>query len=131
MTRRLFTTICGAVLLSGVVAAQSRGSTADPVTGTWTGDLVPQGGDRTVAVTLELKHDGKGSVTGTVAGLPNPGDIKKGTFDRKSGALVLQLGRADSPSVLITLDGTLAKGAAEGRMSGEAGPGTFKLVKRK
>ena len=130
MTRRWLLAMCGFALLSASTAAQSGGSAPDPITGTWSGDLVLQEGDQRMPVTLQLKHDGKGAVTGTVAGFPNPGEVKKGTFDPKTGAIVLQLGRTDRSSVLISLEGTVAKGIATGRMSGENGPGTFKLSRK-
>ena len=132
MTRRFAIACC--LLLSAVSAlAQPQGRKAagkqDALTGTWTGELtVPPG---TLSVTLELKFDGKRAVTGTIAGLPNPGDVKTGTFDPKTGALKLQLGRSDGPAVLITLDGTVAKNTATGRVSGEPGDGEFKLTRKR
>jgi hypothetical protein len=130
MTRRVLAVICSALLVSASLVAQSRGGASDPITGTWTGELVPQGGDGSIAVTLQLEFDGKGAVSGTVSGFRNPGEVKKGTFDRKNGSLILQLGRTDAPAVLVTLDGTVAGNAASGRMSGENGPGTFKLARK-
>jgi hypothetical protein len=80
-------------------------------------------------VTLELKHDGKSNVSGTIAGMPNPGDVKAGsTFDSTTGALKLQLGKTDAPEVLLVLEGTVAKNAASGRVTGELS-GEFKLTK--
>jgi hypothetical protein len=110
--------------------AQSRGAKPDPITGTWTGELNPSGAPRPVAVTMELKFDGKGAVTGTFTGLPNPGDVKAGTFNPKTGALKLELGKKGDPEVRLVLEGTVVKGAATGRMSGEAGPGEFKIAKK-
>jgi hypothetical protein len=129
MTRSLLAAICIGLVLSSSLVAQSRGGATDPITGTWAGDLVPQGGDG-IPVTLQLKFDGKGAVSGTVSGFRNPGDVKKGTFDGKTGTLMLQLGRTDGTSVLVTLEGSVAKGAATGKMSGENGPGTFKLIRK-
>jgi hypothetical protein len=63
-------------------------------------------------------------------GLPNPGDVKSGTFDPKTGALKLQLGRSDGPAVLITLDGTVTRNTAAGKVSGEPGDGEFKLTRK-
>jgi hypothetical protein len=121
------------MLTAPATSAQSRGgkptAKSDPITGTWTGELVPpDGGSRPVK--MELKFDGK-SITGIVSGMPNPADVKAGsTFDPKTGALKLQLGRADGPAVLLTLEGTVAKGTASGKATGDGGGGTFKLTKK-
>jgi hypothetical protein len=121
----------GCVLLAATsLAAQSAGSKTDPITGTWTGTLLPKGDTNGHQVTLELKLDAKGNVTGTIAGFSNPGDVKKGTFDAKTGTLKLQLGRTGDGEVLLTLDGKVAKGTAAGSMSGEPGIGEFKLAKK-
>ena len=131
MTRRLFTvTVCCVLLSTASMLAQARGAQADPLTGTWTGELNPSGAPRPVAITMELKFDGKSAVTGTFSGLPNPGDVKAGTFNPKTGALKLELGKTGDGEVRLTLEGTVAKGAATGRLSGEAGPGDFKIAKK-
>src|SRR5690349_7003325 len=72
------------VLSSAVsLAAQSGGTTADPVSGTWKRD---NGGGG-----LELKFDGKGAVSGLVnPDSQTPGEIKTGTFDPKTSALTLE-----------------------------------------
>jgi hypothetical protein len=131
MTRRFVLTCC-LLLLPVSALAQSKDSkgaaTRDPLSGTWTGELDIPPGPR--SVTLVLKFDGKQTVSGTLAGLPHPGDVKKGTFDPKTGALKLQLGRNDSPAVLITLDGTVTKNTAAGTVSGEPGKGAFTLVRK-
>jgi len=127
MTRRWFVMACCALVTGTSMFAQSGGGKegADPVSGTWTGELAPPEG---VKVRLELKFDGKSKVSGTIAGFSNPGDVKTGTFDPKTGALKLQLGKKDDSAVLISLDGTVAKGQATGRVTGEVA-GDFKLEK--
>jgi len=112
------------------LAAQSRGAgkAPDAVTGTWKGELTPTGAPRSRPVTLELKHDGKGKVSGTMSGMPNPADVKAGTFDPKTGALKLQMGKEGDPAVLLVLEGKVAKNVASGRMSGED-TGEFTLKK--
>jgi len=57
----------------------------DPLSGTWTGDWGPSERDRNQA-TVELKWDGK-SLSGTVNPGPNAVELKKATFDPKSGAV--------------------------------------------
>ena len=131
MTRR-FAIACCLLLIPVSAFAQSRGTKdagkQDALTGTWTGELIAPPG--TMSVTLQLKFDGKSAVTGTIKGLPNPGDVKSGTFDPKTGAIKLQLGRSDGPAVLITLDGTVTKNSAAGKVSGEPGDGEFKLTRK-
>ena len=130
MTRRWFLVVCCVLLTAAPALAQSRGAKADPITGTWTGELNPSGAPRPVTVTMALKFDGKSTVTGTFTGLPNPGDVKAGTFNPKTGALKLELGKKGDPEVRLVLEGTVVKGAATGRLSGEAGPGEFKIAKK-
>jgi hypothetical protein len=81
-------------------------------------------------VTMELKFDGKSAVTGTVSGLPNPAEVKAGTFDPKNGALNLKLGKTSGPEVLLVLDGIVAKGEASGKVTGDGGGGEFKIKKK-
>jgi len=124
---------CCVLLSATSIFAQSPGAKAkaDPISGTWIGELVREGASDPIPVTLELKFDGKSAVSGTVSGLPNPADEKAGTFDPKTGALKLQLGRQGDGAVLLILEGTVAKGTATGRISGDTGPGTFKIAKKK
>jgi hypothetical protein len=79
---------------------------------------------------MQLKFDGKTAVSGTLTGLPSPGDVKTGTFDPKTGALKLQLGKQDDSTVLLVLEGTVVNGTAKGRVTGEDGVGEFKITKK-
>ena len=131
MTRRGCVALLVALALTAPLAAQSRGSkakAADPITGTWKGEILLTGAPRGRPVTLELKHDGKGAVSGTVTGLPNPADVKAGAFDPKTGALKLQLGKQGEAGVLLVFEGTVAKNTASGRVNGDA-TGDFKLTR--
>jgi hypothetical protein len=110
--------------------AQSRGAKTDPITGTWTGELAPKDAPRRMSVTMELKFDGKKAVSGTVAGLPNPADVKSGSFDPKTGALKLELGKQGENAVLLVLSGTVVKGTASGSVTGEGGGGDFKIARK-
>jgi hypothetical protein len=133
MTRRAAIIACCVLLSSMAVAAQSGGAKntkPDAITGTWSGELAPKNLDRPIAVTLSLKFDGKSAVSGTIKGLPNPGDVKSGTFDTKTGALKLQLGKAGDSAVLIVLEGKVIKGTATGTVTGDGGDGPFKLTKQ-
>ena len=129
MTRRVFITAC-CVLLSAIsMFAQSRGATRDPLTGTWTGELVPENGSDPISITMELKFDRKREVSGTFSGFPSSGEVKAGTFDPKTGALRLELGKQGESAVLLILEGTIIKGTATGRFTGER-TGEFKLTKK-
>ena len=111
-----------------IAPGQTKAAKPDPITGTWAGELSPQDAPRTMAVTMELKFDGKSAVTGTVSVFPNPADVKAGTFDPKTGALKLQLGKKDEAAVLLVLEGTVVKGTASGRVTGETA-GEFRIAK--
>ena len=124
---RLFAIGLCVVVLASPMLAQSRGAKADPLSGTWAGELTA--GERNRPITLVLKFDGKTKVTGTFTGMPKPGDVKSGTFDAKTGALKLDLGIEGDSAVRLTFEGTVAKDTASGRVSGEAN-GEFKLTKK-
>jgi hypothetical protein len=131
MTRRRFLVTCFVLLSATSMLAQTRGAKADPITGTWTGELSPQNESRRIPVTMELKFDGKSAVSGTASGLPNPADLKAGsTFNPKTGALKLLLGRAGDSAVLLTLEGTVVKGVATGKVTGDLEGGEFKITKK-
>ena len=133
MTRRLLVVFCCVMLIAATTFAQARSgksAKADPISGTWTGMLTPQNAPGPMSVTMELKFDGKSVVTGTVSGLPNPADVKMGTFDPKSGALKLQLGKTSDSAVLLVLEGTVVKGTASGKVNGDGGAGEFKITKK-
>ena len=126
MTRRTLVWMCCVLLSATSVLAQSRGAKTDPVSGTWTGELILE---RARSITLELKFDGKSKVTGTFTGLPRPGDVKAGTFDPKSGALKLDVGIQDDSAVRLVLEGKVVKGTATGKVTGEMS-GEFKIAKK-
>ena len=67
-------------------------------------------------------------MSGTITGFSNPGDVKAGTFDPKTGALKLQLGIEGDGAVRLVLDGKVEKDVATGQVSGEE-TGGFKLTK--
>ena len=131
MKRRRFVIACCVLLSATSMFAQARGAKAkaDPISGTWSGELLRGNASDNVPVTMELTFDGKSAVSGTVSGLPNPADVKAGTFDPKTGALKLQLGKTSDSAVLLVLEGTVVKGTATGRFSGDL-TGDFKIVKK-
>ena len=123
------------VLLIALFAAvpaftQSKTAKSDPVSGTWTGEMQLGHASGAYQIELVLKFDGSSAVTGTFTGLPSPGDVKKGTFDPKTGAIKLQLGKTGNDAVLITMEGTVAKNKATGKVDADGGAGTFSLSRR-
>jgi hypothetical protein len=131
MKRQWLAVLCCVAVLAPSIGAQSRNpkTRPDPISGAWAGELVWADKSRTVPITMELKFDGKGAVTGTVSGLPRPADVKGGSFDRQTGALKLQLGKTNEAAVLLVLEGTVAKGAATGKFTGDES-GSFTITKK-
>jgi hypothetical protein len=128
MTVKAFVIACCILALGAAWGQSGAAAVADPISGTWTGEFVPDGGEA-VPVTFQLQFDGKGSVSGTFTGLPTPGDVKTGTFDPTTGALKLELSKQGESIVRLVLEGTVANGTATGGITGE-GTGKFKLVKK-
>ena len=130
MTPKPIVMACCVLLSATTMFAQTGNAKAkaDPISGTWTGTLVLDE-SRTIPVTMELKFDGKSAVSGTVSGMPNPADVKTGTFDSKTAALKLQVGKKGDEAVLLVLDGTVVKDTATGRFTGEKS-GEFKITKK-
>lgn len=129
MKLRSLLVVCFVLLTAVPIAAQSGGTAADPLSGTWTGYMGP-GATPQFAITMELTFDGKAAVSGSLLGLPSPGEIKIGTFDPKTGALKLQAAPTGDSAVRLVLEGTVVLGAATGRVSGDNQTGTFKITKR-
>jgi hypothetical protein len=129
MTRRWFVMLCCVTIASAGLLAQSSAKT-DPITGSWTGEIKPENDAEGRPITLDLKFDGKSAVTGTLTGLPSPGDVKKGTFDPATGALKLELGKTGETDVLLTFDGKVADGKAICKVTGEISA-TLTLTKKR
>ena len=106
---------------------QTPGTTIDPISGTWTGDIGLTDANR-FPVTFELKYDGK-AIAGSVKG-PGTARLKAGTFDPTTDALRLELDVDDDgkPSPFI-FEGIAVNGVATGRVSGNNQVGTFKLAR--
>jgi hypothetical protein len=128
MTRREWAIVCGALVWScpPLIGAGQAGS---PISGVWKGELVPDDSDSPRRVTLTLKGESGGKVSGTMTGMPKPADVKAGTYDAKTGALKLSVGKAEAPAVLIVLEGKVAKDTASGKVSGEM-TGTFSITRQ-
>jgi hypothetical protein len=115
MTRRTLLISGVALLYAGFTFAQSA-ATVDPVTGTWGTDGMSF---------LELKYDGKASVTGTTIWRPGNGEaqrapIERGSFDPQTGALTLE-GSAKDES------GEMVRYRIEGKIQNGTASGTFRI----
>ena|SRR5688572_4560417 len=110
-------------LLFAVASFGQSGALADPISGTWTGE--PEG------VVFELKFDGESTVTGMVT--PQPGVLKVGTFDMKTGALKLE-GDTIAPDGVpcrFIMEGKVENGVATGVATcGTVKVADFKIVRK-
>jgi len=104
--------------------AQSRGATADPVSGTWT-----EGPDD--GASLMLKFDGKRNVSGSVGTPHGSYPIKIGTFDRKTGALKLEgeAKKQDGTMVNYVIEGKIEKDTATGKYTFGTDKGDFRMTR--
>lgn len=116
MNRRSFLLACALLAVPPVLAQEAN----DPVTGSWGRNGLPY---------LELKFDGKKTVSGTAiwragdGGYEDRAPIKTGTFDPETGALRLE-GEAKTP------DGEVRKYLIEGKVDKDTVSGTFKFGER-
>ena len=110
------------------VLAQQKA--ADPLSGSWAGDWGPSAADRN-AVTVALKWDGT-TLTGTV----NPGasavELKKCTFDVKTGAVHME---ADAKSrrgadIHYVIDGKVEGNTMTGSWNHDNRKGDFKITRQ-
>lgn len=130
-TLKRFLVLACVVLTAGAPLAAQAPRAADPISGTWTGVLTLEGGARgPMPLTLELKLDAKGAVTGTVAGLPTAATVHTGSYDAKTGVMKLAIGKPDEDRVRVTLTGPVVKGVVSGTADIEAGSGTFKFERK-
>lgn len=121
--------VCGLLLSAATAIAQSAGTPAEVVSGTWKGDMAPKGATTRHPITLELRFDGKSEVSGKLLGLEIPGEIKAGTFNVRTGALKLSIAKEGESEIGLTFEGTLAKGTASGTVVGQGQTGDFKVAR--
>lgn len=75
-------------LLSATLLAPALSANSDQLTGTWSGAWIPEGGIRD-AMTIELKHDDSGKLTGRFV-TPTALDFSKVVFDSKTRVLTVE-----------------------------------------
>lgn len=101
----------------------------DPLSGTWKGDWGPSASDRN-QVTVELKWDGK-MLTGTVNPGPDAVELKKTSFDPKTGAVHFEAdakNRSGNPIHYI-IDGKVEGKSMTGTWGHDNRKGDFKITK--
>jgi hypothetical protein len=121
------------VWVAGVIASALfalSASAADPLSGTWSGDWGPSPSDRN-PVTVELKWDGK-ALTGTVNPGPNGVELKKCSFDAKTGTVHMEADTKNrrGADVHYVIDGKLEKDMLSGSWNHDARKGDFKITKK-
>jgi hypothetical protein len=118
-----------AFLMTGI-SILALNAADDPLSGTWIGDWGPSDWDRN-QVTVELKWDGK-NLTGTVNPGPNAIELKKATFDSKSGAIHFEADATDRRGAAIhyVIDGKVEGSAMTGTWSHDNRKGNFKIQKK-
>jgi hypothetical protein len=135
MRARVVTVVCVLVCLAIAIpmVAQQGAKSADPLTGTWTGDWGPSAQDRNT-VSVVLKLDGK-ALTGTVTSIrPAKPDVmlQKSTYTPATNAVHME---AETPGrggamVHFLIDGKLENGVMSGSWNHDATKGDFKLTKK-
>ena len=121
--------VCLVLLLTASAAAQSGATAADLIAGVWKGDMGPNETTR-FPILMTLKVDGQGAISGLITGPPQPGEIKTGSFDAKTGALKLEVEvKGDGSVIRVNFDGTVINGVAIGRVNGPGVVGDFKITK--
>jgi len=126
MRARIICLICMAACLltaTSVIAA-------DPLSGTWTGDWGPSPTHRN-PVTVELKWDGK-NLTGTVNPGPDAVELKKASFDSKSGDVHFEADAKNrrGDAVHYMIDGKVEQDTMTGSWNHDNRKGDFKITKK-
>lgn len=123
------TLLVSSVLLLFTILGAAQSKPGDVISGTWTGHMGPNETERH-PITVTLKFDGK-TITGLVTHPQNPGDIKGGSFDSKTGALRLDIVVRNDEKTLVVFDGKLVKDTVTGKVTfkPDGREGTFNLKK--
>jgi hypothetical protein len=119
-----------AVLLLTCISVVPSNAAENPLSGTWVGDWGPSASDRNPA-TVELKWDGK-DLTGTVNPGPNAVELKKATFDPKTGAVHFEADATNrrGNQVHYVIDGKVEGATMSGSWKHDNRNGDFKITRK-
>ena len=98
----------------------------DQLNGTWSGSWVPEGGVRD-AMTIELRHDDNGKLTGRFV-TPVSMDFTKATFNSKTRLLLLEAADAKSGKQ-YKLNAKVDKTEIKGTLAADNASGQVHLIK--
>jgi len=130
MCRKTISVVCLFMCVAIGASGGRKPMSADPLSGTWTGDWGPSASDRN-QVTVELKWDGK-ALTGTVNPGPNAVVLQKSTFDPKTGAIHMEAdtkGRRGN-DIHYVIDGKVENGTMTGSWNHDNRKGDFKISRK-
>src|SRR5262245_24281241 len=113
-----------ALLVASATQAQQPNS-IDAISGHWSGRL-GHGTNPNYPITLELRVSGA-TVTGSVKGSNQTGEVQRGTFDSTTGALHLELVVPAQPGSQLMLDGIVVENTAVERITRGDTTGRFIL----
>ena len=119
-----------AVFLVAGVSVVPLNAADDPLSGAWAGDWGPSATDRN-QVTVELKWDGK-NLIGTVNPGANAVELKKATFDPKTGVIHFEADTTNrrGNQIHYVIDGKVEGGTMTGAWNHDNRKGDFKIVKK-
>ncbi len=119
-----------AILLLSSNCSPTPAVSADPISGTWSGQWGPSP-SRQTQVTVELKWDGK-VLKGTVNPGPNAVDLISGSFSEQTGEIQMELDGPNSSGEVVRykIKGKLAGTKLSGTFDRGGETGTFNIAKQ-
>src|SRR5688572_28378966 len=115
-----------AAMFAGPSLAASTETIQDQINGTWSGGWVPEGGVRD-AMTIELRHDENGRLTGRFV-TPVSMEFTKAIFNSKTRALLLEAADPKSGKQ-YKLDAKVEKTEIRGTLAVDTTSGQVHLIK--
>ena len=131
MKRANILTVCLlAAMIVGSGCSSATSSSADPLSGTWTGQWGPTP-SRQTDVTVALKWDVT-TLHGTVDPDRMPFELSKASFDPKTNSITMELDGPNSrgQTVHYVIEGKVSGNAMSGTFDRAGEKGTFKIRKK-
>ena len=116
-----------ALMIVTALSLHEGSASAQSIAGGWSGKMGPSG-SAPWSVFMELRSNG-GNITGRITGpeLARPGNIRKGTFDPKTGAVALEA-VVEGDTTIVNFVGKLANDSIAGSLKTNTNiTGTFSL----